>query len=82
VFILQKIFPAIEKKISFNDNEEHVYIMMIYFLISRNRHRKEGEMAKNEVYIGPTTFRRFMECFRCLYNNKSKERTQDVEQLK
>jgi hypothetical protein len=23
-----------------------------------------------------------MECFRCLYNNKSKERTQDVEQLK
>ncbi|XP_052089132.1 uncharacterized protein LOC127725852 isoform X10 [Mytilus californianus] len=48
----------------------------------KNRHRKDDDRAKNEVYVGPTTFRRFMECFRCLYNNKSKVRTQDVEQLK
>lgn len=38
--------------------------------------------AKNETYVGPTTFRRFMETFKYLYNLKSQERTETVDQLK
>ncbi|ESO89151.1 hypothetical protein LOTGIDRAFT_229063 [Lottia gigantea] len=45
-------------------------------------HRDNENPGKNEVYVGPTTYRRFKESFRWLYNIKSKERTQVVEQLK
>ncbi|OWF37572.1 Dynein heavy chain 5, axonemal [Mizuhopecten yessoensis] len=51
-------------------------------LTSLNNHRCEVVKAKNEVYIGPTTYRRFMECFKYLYNEKAKERTSTVDQLK
>ncbi|KAL4232681.1 hypothetical protein ACF0H5_007369 [Mactra antiquata] len=47
----------------------------------RIKHRAQ-EVAKNEVFVGPTTFRRFMDCFRYLYTVKSRERTQTVDQLK
>ena len=48
----------------------------------RLRHRNKGVLSKNEVYVGPTTYRRFMECFRYLYTSKAQERTESVEQLK
>ncbi|KAK3577475.1 hypothetical protein CHS0354_032326 [Potamilus streckersoni] len=48
----------------------------------RLHHKKQGVSAKNEVYVGPTTYRRLMECFRYLYHKKSQERTESVEQLK
>ncbi|XP_053397319.1 dynein axonemal heavy chain 5-like isoform X6 [Mercenaria mercenaria] len=47
----------------------------------RLKHRGT-EIAKNEVFVGPTTFRRFMDSFKYLYTVKSKERTQTVDQLK
>ncbi|XP_059166583.1 dynein axonemal heavy chain 8-like [Physella acuta] len=47
----------------------------------RLNHR-DSSKAKNEVYIGPTTYRRFMETFRFLYSLKSDDRTRRVEQLK
>ncbi|CAL1527205.1 unnamed protein product [Lymnaea stagnalis] len=43
---------------------------------------KERSKAKNEIYVGPTTYRRLMETFRYLYFLKSEERTRSVEQLK
>ena len=48
----------------------------------RNRHRDLGASAKNEVYVGPMTYRRFMDCFKYLYTSKAQERTESVEQLK
>jgi len=48
----------------------------------RNLHKSDEMKAKNEVYVGPTTYRRFMEAFRYLYNEKSKERTMTVDKLK
>ncbi|GFN75495.1 dynein beta chain, ciliary [Plakobranchus ocellatus] len=45
-------------------------------------HTDQSIKAKNEVYVGPTTYRRFMECFRYLYFKKADERTRSVEQLK
>merc|ERR1711974_178552 len=48
----------------------------------RLNHKDNEAKAKNEVYVGPTTYRRFMECFRYLYQCKSAERTKTVEQLK
>ncbi|XP_052708586.1 uncharacterized protein LOC128183562 isoform X10 [Crassostrea angulata] len=46
------------------------------------QHRSDNMKAKNETYVGPTTFRRFMETFKYLYNLKSQERTETVDQLK
>ncbi|KAK6187606.1 hypothetical protein SNE40_005595 [Patella caerulea] len=46
------------------------------------RHRDTANPAKNEVYVGPTTYHRFKESFRCLYTKKAKQRTEEVEQLK
>ncbi|XP_070190368.1 uncharacterized protein [Littorina saxatilis] len=48
----------------------------------KRRHRDKSVTAKNEVYIGPTTYRRFMQSFKYLYTSKALERTQAVEQLK
>ncbi|XP_035829673.1 dynein heavy chain 5, axonemal isoform X2 [Aplysia californica] len=48
----------------------------------RLNHKDSEAKAKNEVYVGPTTYRRFMESFRYLYQWKSEERTKTVEQLK
>ncbi|XP_052807484.1 dynein axonemal heavy chain 5-like isoform X7 [Mya arenaria] len=47
----------------------------------RVKHRG-NEIAKNEMFVGPTTFRRFMESFRYLYTVKSRDRTHNVDQLK
>ncbi|XP_076466964.1 uncharacterized protein LOC143298129 [Babylonia areolata] len=48
----------------------------------KQRHRDKGTSAKNEVYVGPTTYRRFMESFKYLYTSKAQQRTESVEQLK
>ncbi|XP_055889444.1 dynein axonemal heavy chain 8-like isoform X3 [Biomphalaria glabrata] len=47
----------------------------------RFNHRDRSK-SKNEVYVGPTTYRKFMETFKYLYLWKSGERTKAVEQLK
>ncbi|XP_033113255.1 dynein heavy chain 5, axonemal-like isoform X2 [Anneissia japonica] len=46
------------------------------------RHRKLDEPGKHELFVGPRTFRRFMDCFKYLYTTKSKENTTKVNQLK
>ncbi|WAR07684.1 DYHG-like protein [Mya arenaria] len=43
----------------------------------RVKHRG-NEIAKNEMFVGPTTFRRFMESFRYLYTVKSRDRTHNT----
>jgi hypothetical protein len=48
----------------------------------RLRHRKEDEPTASEVYIGPITYRRFMETFHRIYASKSRERIEKVEKLK
>ncbi|XP_071954985.1 uncharacterized protein [Antedon mediterranea] len=46
------------------------------------KHRLDNEPGKHELFIGPRTFRRFMDCFKYLYTTKSKENTTKVNQLK
>ncbi|XP_041355189.1 dynein gamma chain, flagellar outer arm-like isoform X3 [Gigantopelta aegis] len=46
------------------------------------KHRDPMLTARNEIYVGPTTYKRFMDCFHHLYSKKSKERTEVVEKLK
>ncbi|XP_025098007.1 LOW QUALITY PROTEIN: dynein gamma chain, flagellar outer arm-like [Pomacea canaliculata] len=48
----------------------------------KQRHRNTKILASNEVYVGPNTYRRFMDCFKYLYVTKSQQRTESVEQLK
>ncbi|KAL5010133.1 hypothetical protein ScPMuIL_012438 [Solemya velum] len=55
---------------------------MTIFGYYRRKHKPDGLKAKNEVFVGPTTFKRFMDCFKYLYTMKARERTQKVEQLK
>ncbi|XP_023932047.1 dynein heavy chain 5, axonemal-like isoform X1 [Lingula anatina] len=45
-------------------------------------HKNLDEPAKNEVFIGPTTYRRLMDCFKHIYSTKCKQRTETVSQLK
>ncbi|XP_067674368.1 uncharacterized protein [Haliotis asinina] len=46
------------------------------------QHRDTSVPAKNEVFVGPTTYRRFMDCFHYLYTHKAADRTEVVEKLK
>ncbi|XP_030850579.1 dynein heavy chain 8, axonemal isoform X3 [Strongylocentrotus purpuratus] len=48
----------------------------------KQKHYLEGNPGKQELFVGPRTFRRFMDCFRYIYNNKSKENTAKVGRLK
>ncbi|CAG5121561.1 unnamed protein product, partial [Candidula unifasciata] len=48
----------------------------------RLNHLNENSKARNEIYVGPTSYRRFMDTFRHLYLNKKKERTASFEKLK
>lgn len=58
------------------------YSKTILYERIKQRHRNSSVAAKNEVYVGPTTFRRFMDSFQHLYTSKAQERTDSVEQLK
>merc|ERR550532_726387 len=48
----------------------------------RLRHRKIDEPTTSELFIGPTTFRRFMDTFKSLYNAKAEERTEKVTKFR
>ncbi|CAH1799095.1 unnamed protein product [Owenia fusiformis] len=45
------------------------------------RHKRDDIPGKNEVFIGPNTYKRCLDCFRYLYTVKSKERTEKVNKL-
>ncbi|XP_041462850.1 dynein heavy chain 8, axonemal-like [Lytechinus variegatus] len=48
----------------------------------KQKHYHADSPGKQELFVGPRTFRRFMDCFRYIYNNKSKENTAKVGRLK
>ncbi|BFZ10052.1 hypothetical protein BsWGS_13093 [Bradybaena similaris] len=48
----------------------------------RLNHANVYNKARNEVYVGPTSYRRFMETFRHLYLHKTKERTTSFDKLR
>ncbi|XP_074662754.1 uncharacterized protein LOC141915202 [Tubulanus polymorphus] len=48
----------------------------------KQKHRLASGLGKNEVFVGPLTYRRFMNTFYHIYNKKSIERTETVEKLK
>lgn len=75
--MLKCIFP-LKKIILIGRDQNDKKLLLVVF---RLEHRGMDK-AKNEVFVGPTSFRRFMECFRYLYTVKSKERTDTVDQLK
>ncbi|XP_071504103.1 dynein axonemal heavy chain 5-like [Diadema antillarum] len=48
----------------------------------KQRHYRENNPGKQELFVGPRTFRRFMDCFRHIYTTKSKDNTAKVGRLK
>lgn len=55
---------------------------VFFFFLARLRHRKEDEMASSEIYVGPTTYKRFLDTFKRIYSEKAEERTQTIDRLK
>ncbi len=48
----------------------------------RLRHRNNDGPSVGELYVGPTTYGRFMDTFQHIYEFKSKNRTETVNKLK
>ncbi|XP_071818739.1 dynein axonemal heavy chain 5-like isoform X4 [Apostichopus japonicus] len=48
----------------------------------RMNHYSPANPGKHELFVGPRTFRRFMDCFRYILNKKSKENTSKVSKLR
>ena len=63
---------------------KHIERCMLYTYVDffRNHHRNIDVPAKNELFVGPHTYKRFMDCLRYTYTLKAKRRTQTVCRLK
>ena len=59
-----------------------VYVSWPLNLLYRLRHRNLEQPTTSELFIGPTTYRRFMDTFRSIYTQKALERTENVARLK
>ncbi|XP_006824289.1 dynein axonemal heavy chain 5-like, partial [Saccoglossus kowalevskii] len=46
------------------------------------RHKNSQNHGRNDVFVGPKTFRRFMDCFRYIFDTKSAENSSSIAQLK
>ena len=57
-------------------------ICKYFFLYLQLNHCDPAMPGKHEIFIGPRTFRRFLDAFRYIYSTKSKENTARVGQLR
>ncbi|XP_070568705.1 dynein axonemal heavy chain 5-like isoform X4 [Ptychodera flava] len=46
------------------------------------RHRDVNTPGRNDVFVGPRTFRRFLDCFRYIFNTKNEENSAEISKLK
>lgn len=46
--------------------------------LSRNRHSLLDQPAKNNVFAGPMTYRRFLHCFRHIYREMSQKQAKNL----
>ncbi|KAF6026452.1 hypothetical protein EB796_015243 [Bugula neritina] len=58
------------------------YSKMILLEQIRNRHKKMDEPARNNVFAGPMTFRRFLHSFRHTYSEMSEKRATNLSTYK
>ena len=48
----------------------------------RLKHRDTEAPGKSELYVGPTTYCRFMDTFKRIYAQRAQQRTEKVSRLK